>query len=127
MSSEKGKKSGLHASSKVAEIQLQDLAGAWEFVTGDIVYPLLLNHKGNGTYEWKDGQFETTNISNGVWSGIWHQLENDREGGFELHLADDVQTAQGEWWYTRIEKDHDPLEPGGTFSLRRLTKPKSSQ
>jgi hypothetical protein len=27
--------------------------------------------------------------------------------------------AQGEWWYTRIGKDHDPLQPGGTIRMAR--------
>ena len=127
MSSENGKEIELQPISRFSQVHVQDLAGAWEFVAGDIVYALFLNHKGNGTYEWKDGQFETTGFADGIWSGTWQQLENDREGGFELHLAEDVQTAQGEWWYTRIGKEHDPLEPGGTFTLRRSIKPTNPQ
>ena len=117
----------LHKAINLSNVQIHDLAGVWEYVEGDMAYSLHLNHKGNGTYEWKNGRFETTNFSNGIWKGSWHQQENDREGGFELRLSGDVQTAQGKWWYTRIGNDYKPLEPGGTFILRRLAKPASAQ
>ncbi|MDX1412136.1 MAG: hypothetical protein R3351_08255, partial [Nitrospirales bacterium] len=83
-------------------------------------YPLTLDQQGKGTYEWQEGRFETTSLSNGIWKGTWHQEGNDREGGFELQLHPDLQSATGNWWYTRIGKDQDPLEPGGSFSLRRV-------
>lgn len=102
------------------QIRITDLVGAWEYQDGNAVYPLTFDEKGNGAYEWKHGRFVTTSLKNGVWKGSWHQRDNDREGGFEMRLARDLQTADGHWWYTRIGEDHDPLEPGGTFTLRRL-------
>ena len=102
-------------------LTVKDLAGIWEYEEASTVYPLTLDQEGKGTYEWKDGRFFTTSFSKGVWKGTWHQGENDREGGFELRLQPDLQTAIGEWWYTRIEEDRSPLQPGGNFSLRRLS------
>ena len=104
----------------LSEITIQELAGEWKYEEGHVVYPLTLDGEGKGTYEWKEGRFETTSLSNGVWQGTWHQEGNDREGGFELQLHPDLQSASGSWWYTRIGTDQDPLEPGGSFSLRRV-------
>jgi len=105
--------------SRISTITLADLAGNWEYQEGTVVYALPLNHQGDGTYEWKKGRFHTTSFLNGVWKGTWAQEENDREGGFELHLSDDIKSAKGRWWYTRIGKDHKPLDPGGFFTVRR--------
>ena len=104
---------------KMSDVTLQELAGSWEYVDGNVNYPLILDQEGKGTYEWKKGRFETTSVSNGLWKGTWHQVENDREGGFELQIDPDRQGARGSWWYTRIGNDDDPLEPGGEFSLQR--------
>jgi hypothetical protein len=104
----------------LAKVKIQDLTGEWKYEEGRVIYPLTLDEEGRGTYKWKEGRFETTNLSNGVWKGTWHQEGNDREGGFELQLHPDLQSATGSWWYTRIETDQDPLEPGGSFSLRRV-------
>jgi len=105
--------------SRISAITRADLAGIWEYQEGTIIYALPLDEHGDGTYEWKNGQFHTTSLSDGVWKGTWTQEENDREGGFELHLSDDIQSAKGRWWYTRIGKDHEPLDPGGSFTVRR--------
>ena len=104
----------------LAKVKIQDLAGEWKYEEGNVLYPLTLDEEGRGTYEWKEGRFETTSLSNGVWKGTWHQEGNDREGGFELQLHPDLQSASGSWWYTRIGTDQDPLEPGGNFMLRRV-------
>lgn len=103
----------------LSEVKIQDLAGEWKYEEGKIIYPLSLDQEGKGTYEWEGGRFETTSLSNGIWEGTWHQEGNDREGGFELQLQPDLQSAVGTWWYTRIGTDRDPLEPGGSFRLRR--------
>ena len=104
----------------LSEVTIQELAGGWEYEEGSVNYQLTLDQEGKGTYQWKEGRFETRSLSNGIWKGTWHQLENDREGEFELQLHPDLQSASGSWWYTRIGTDQDPLEPGGSFSLRRV-------
>lgn len=104
----------------LANVEIGDLAGVWEYQEGSVTYRLKLDRHGNGTYEWKRGRFQTTSLDNGTWKGTWHQQENDREGGFEIQLSQDRQTAAGLWWYTRIEEDQNPLNPGGSFKLRRL-------
>ena len=101
-------------------IQVKDLAGQWQYEEASAVYPLVFDQEGKGTYEWKKGRFMTTSLSQGVWKGTWSQEENDREGGFELRLQPDLQSARGQWWYTRIGEDRTPLQPGGTFMLRRV-------
>ena len=103
----------------LSEVKIHDLAGGWKYEEGKILYPLTLDREGRGTYEWQEGQFETTSLLNGVWKGRWHQEGNDREGEFELQLHPDLQSATGTWWYTRIGGDQEPLEPGGNFTLRR--------
>ena len=107
----------------LSEVQLKDLAGGWEYEEGSVIYPLNLDKKGNGTYQWKNGRFETKSLTNGIWKGTWYQEENDREGKFELQLQPDLQSAAGRWWYTRIGEDHAPLEPGGNFRVRRSAPP----
>ena len=79
-----------------------------------------LDQLGNGTYDWQDGYFETHSLSQGLWKGSWRQMGNDREGEFEAILSESGDSAQGRWWYTRIEMDHQPLQPGGHFVLTRL-------
>ena len=99
---------------------VEDLSGSWEYVDSNGTFTLTLNKRGKGTYEWKNGRIETEELTNGVWTGKWYQTENDREGGFRLRLSPGSPLADGVWWYTRIGKDHAPLEPGGTFALRRI-------
>lgn len=98
---------------------ITDLAGLWEYADKTGSYPITLNAEGKGTYEWKEGRFETISLQEGLWTGTWVQKENDREGGFELTFPENTATAEGEWWHTRIGKDHDPLEPGGHFTITR--------
>lgn len=105
----------------LSHVRLHDLAGVWEYKENNAVYPLTFDQKGNGTYEWKNGRFITTSLEHGLWKGTWHQQENDREGGFEIHLDQDLRSATGRWWYTRIERDSDPLDPGGTFTLNKVS------
>lgn len=99
--------------------RLPSVSGMWEYREGEVVYDLLLDGQGNGTYDWQQGQFETAVLTQGQWKGTWIQVGNDREGGFEAWLAEDGLSARGRWWYTRIGSDADPLEPGGEFTLER--------
>lgn len=96
-----------------------DLSGVWEYQEANLIYTLMLDAAGNGTYDWQDGEFETTSVSPKKWVGIWRQPGNDREGEFEARLSPDLESATGRWWYTRIEEDHKPAQPGGTFSLMK--------
>lgn len=101
--------------------QLQDLAGIWEYADETGSNTITLNEEGKGHYEWEGGWFETHELKDGVWKGIWLQAGNDREGGFELKWLDDSPVARGRWWYTRIGQDQSPLEPGGTFTMQRIS------
>ena len=96
------------------------LAGEWEYEDGAVV-TLTLDEQGNGTYPWKEGRFETTALSDHTWHGMWHQKENDREGGFAVKFSPDFSDGEGRWWYTRIGEDHSPTQEGGTFHLSRKT------
>ena len=98
---------------------IHELAGVWEYEDQTGTYSITLNEEGKGPYDWKGGWFETHELKEGVWKGMWFQAGNDREGGFELKWSDDSPVAQGRWWYTRIGQDHNPLEPGGTFTMQR--------
>ena len=100
--------------------RVEDLAGPWDYKDAAAGQGTInLNAMGKGTYDWEEGRFETLSLNEGHWTGIWVQEGNDREGGFKLTFSDDSPVAQGEWWYTRIGKDHDPLQPGGTFRMAR--------
>lgn len=99
--------------------RIEDLAGPWEYKDDAGQGTINLNALGKGTYDWKEGRFETLSLNDGRWSGIWIQEENDREGGFKLRFSNDSPVAQGEWWYTRIGKNHNPRQPGGTFRMAR--------
>ena len=99
---------------------VKELAGVWEYVDSNGSFPLKLDDQGRGAYDWKQGHFETLEFKDGVWKGRWYQVENDREGKFQLTFSDDAPVARGEWWYTRIGSDTNPLEPGGQFTLRAL-------
>lgn len=100
---------------------LQELAGIWEYADETGSNTITLNEEGKGHYEWEGGWFETHELKDGVWRGIWLQIGNDREGGFELKWVDHSPVARGNWWYTRIGEDHDPLDPGGTFTMQRIS------
>jgi hypothetical protein len=100
---------------------LQDLAGVWEYEDKSGSYTVVLDQEGNGTYEWENGWLETHELNEGVWTGKWFQTGNDREGGFELQWSDNAAMAKGRWWYTRIGQDQNPLEPGGTFTMKRIS------
>ncbi|MCS6897289.1 MAG: hypothetical protein NZM29_04890 [Nitrospira sp.] len=96
------------------------LAGEWEYEDGAVVM-LRLDERGNGTYPYQDGRFETLRLDGHVWIGKWYQKENDREGGFKVVLSDDYTEGDGTWWYNRIEKDFAPKQKGGTFHLSKRT------
>ncbi len=101
------------------------LAGEWEYEDGAAMV-LRLDQRGNGTYPYMEGRFETTRLQHHTWMGKWYQQENDREGGFVVKLTGDYTEGEGSWWYVRIGTDHAPSEKGGTFRLSRkatLTKP----
>ncbi|MGD9850970.1 MAG: hypothetical protein AB7T38_06870 [Nitrospirales bacterium] len=112
--------SSTSGSAIMAPKTIEELAGLWEYVDSNGSFPLKLDDQGRGAYDWKQGYFETLELKDGVWKGKWYQAENDREGKFELTFSADSPMAQGEWWYTRIGSDANPLEPGGRFSLKAL-------
>jgi len=94
------------------------LAGEWDYEE-DAVVTLTLDEEGNGSYPWKGGRFETHSLSDHTWQGRWIQMENDREGGFIVHLSPDFSNGEGRWWYTRIENNLAPTQKGGTFHLTK--------
>lgn len=94
------------------------LAGEWEYEDGGVVV-VRLDEQGNGTYEFKDGRFETTQFAGQVWEGKWYQRENDRDGGFLVNLSDDYSEGEGTWWYDRIGTNTTPSEKGGHFHLSK--------
>ncbi len=98
---------------------ITDLAGLWEYGDNTGSYAITLDVEGKGPYEWEAGRFETHSLKNRTWTGVWIQEGNDREGGFELMFSENADMAEGEWWYTRIGKDQDPLQPGGRFTMTR--------
>lgn len=104
-----------------------DLSGEWEIleVEDDKRYKATLDKAGNGPYTQHGGRFVTTNISDRLWQGTWHQPGNDREGGFEILLSEDGKEAKGVWWYTRVgtHKNIPPREHGGTYLWRRVSPP----
>lgn len=96
------------------------LAGTWEYEEGGLVVTLTLDEEGNGDYAYKGGRFETGALWDHTWTGRWAQLENDREGGFEVKLSPDYSEGDGRWWYTRIENDTTPSKSGGRFKVNRV-------
>jgi len=98
------------------------LSGLWEIQEEDKTYQATLDAQGNGTYTHEQGEFTTTGIDGRLWSGIWAQKGNNREGGFEVLLSEDFTSAEGVWWYTRVE-EHTNIPPrmhGGTYLFKRL-------
>jgi hypothetical protein len=100
-----------------------DLSGEWEIQEEDKSYKATLDKKGNGPYTWQGGHITTLEISDRKWHGTWQQSDNDREGGFELLLAEDGMEAKGVWWYTRVaERKNIPARQwGGSYLWRRLS------
>lgn len=94
------------------------LAGEWEYVDGAVVR-LTLDEQGDGSYEWKEGRFETQTLVDHTWHGMWFQKENDRDGGFTVEFSPDFSEGEGRWWYSRIGTDRAPTQKGGTFHLSR--------
>ena len=101
-------------------VEREKVAGTWNYHDGNIVYCLTLNEEGIGTYNWQEGRFVTTNITDNKWEGIWYQTKNDREGKFNLQLSADGNYAEGQWWYTRIGNNRAPTQEGDRFTLRRV-------
>jgi len=95
-------------------------AGLWIYEDNIVFGEAEFDENGNGSYPWKKGYFVTESWQGGVWTGTWVQPGNDREGRFELKLSEDLNSATGRWWYTRIGDDTSPDKPGGRFSLTRL-------
>ena len=96
------------------------LVGEWDYEDGGTVV-LRLDAQGNGTYEFKDGRFETRQFDGRNWGGKWYQRENDRDGGFLITLSPSHTEGEGTWWYDRIGTNMSPREKGGTFRLSRRT------
>jgi hypothetical protein len=99
-----------------------NLSGVWEVQEEDKSYHATLDVKGTGPYTHEQGMFTTTEIDGRLWSGTWTQQGNDREGGFEMLLSEDFMTAEGVWWYTRVE-EHKNIPPrlhGGTYLFTRI-------
>lgn len=96
------------------------LAGEWQYEDGAVVR-LRLDERGNGSYTWKDGRFETTRLGDHTWVGKWYQQENDREGGFVVKLSPDYSEGEGTWWYVRIGDNRAPAQKGGSFHLTKKT------
>ena len=108
---------------KTADEETVDFTGEWEIQEEDKAYQALLDAQGNGPYNHQNGRIQTEKVLNGLWSGSWHQKGNDREGGFEVMLSEDGNSAKGTWWYSRVgtQKNIPPREWGGTYHLRRLS------
>lgn len=104
---------------------IPDLSGEWEIleVEDDKRYKATLDKAGNGPYSQQGGRFTTTKYADRLWQGTWQQTGNDREGGFEVLLAEDGTQAKGRWWYSRVgsQKNIPPREHGGTYQWKRLT------
>ncbi|MGH7166117.1 MAG: nuclear transport factor 2 family protein, partial [Nitrospiraceae bacterium] len=99
-----------------------DLSGTWEIQEEDKSYVATLERSGNGTYSWQGGKITTTEFSDRLWQGTWHQPGNDREGGFEILLSEDRTGAEGVWWYTRVgdRKNIPARQWGGKYVWKRL-------
>ncbi|MDT7041440.1 nuclear transport factor 2 family protein [Candidatus Nitronereus thalassa] len=98
------------------------LAGIWEIQEEDKTYQATLDEQGNGPYTHEQGTFTTTELDGRLWSGTWAQKGNDREGEFEVLLSEDFMTAEGVWWYTRVEehKNIPPRMHGGSYLFTRI-------
>jgi len=101
------------------------LAGHWEYGDGMFIVPFELDEQGNGPYDWYEGRFHTTEFTGRMWRGTWHQQANDRDGGFEVQLSEDLSEGDGYWWYIRIGTTTNPKKPGAKFHVTRLSSPPS--
>ncbi len=104
------------------EPKQRTLRGIWQIQEEDKTYQATLDAQGNGTYTHEQGEFTTTGLDGRLWSGTWAQKGNNREGGFEVLLSEDFTSAEGVWWYTRVE-EHTNIPPrmhGGTYLFKRL-------
>jgi len=97
------------------------LEGHWEYGDGMFIVPFELDEQGNGPYAWYEGRFHTTEFTGRMWKGTWHQRANDRDGGFEVQLSEDLSKGDGYWWYTRIGTTLNPKKPGAKFHVTRLS------
>lgn len=97
------------------------LAGEWDYIEDGGAVVLRLDARGNGSYDFKDGRFETRQFDGYRWVGKWYQKENDRDGGFLVNLSADFTEGDGTWWYDRIGANISPSEKGGIFRLSRKT------
>jgi SnoaL-like domain len=98
------------------------LAGVWKIQEEDKTYQATLDEHGNGSYTHEQGTFTTTELDGRLWSGTWAQKGNNREGEFEVLLSEDFMTAEGVWWYTRVE-EHNNIPPrmhGGSYLFSRI-------
>ncbi len=104
------------------ETRFPDLSGTWEIQEEDNTYHATLDARGNGPYTHEGGTFTTTKLDGRLWTGTWKQTGNDHEGAFEVLLSEDLLTAKGTWWYTRVG-DYPPIPPrlyGGSYFFRKL-------
>ncbi len=104
------------------ETDSPDLSGRWEIREEERTYIATLDAHGNGPYTHQGGSFTTTEVKGRLWSGIWAQTGNDREGEFEVRLSEDGLTAEGTWWYTRVGfyANIPPRFRGGSYVFKRL-------
>ena len=93
-----------------------DLTGEWEIPEEDKAYQAMLDAMGNGSYSWQEGRIQTEKVADRLWSGIWHQKGNDREGAFEVFLSEDEKTADGVWWSSEERLNRIP------YFLRAMVK-----
>lgn len=106
------------------------LSGEWDIteVEDNKRYRATLDEQGNGSYTWQGGQITTTRYEDRRWQGMWKQPGNDREGEFEVVLAEDGREAKGIWWYTRVgtRANIPPRQHGGTYVwIRAVASPVS--
>lgn len=116
------------ADTQLLKPQPIDLSGEWEIQEEDKSYRALLDAQGNGTYNWQGGKITTIRVADRLWEGTWSQTGNDREGGFEVLLAEDFSKAEGVWWYTRVGKNENipPRITGGSYVFIRMPPTPSS-
>ncbi len=115
-------KGSTQTSKKNRPIEKFDLSSRWEFQEEERNYTATFGKNGNGSYTWQNGKMVTKEFKDRIWSGTWHQTGNDREGGFEVLVSEDVNQAEGVWWYTRVgeQKNIPPKEWGGSYIWVRL-------
>ncbi len=95
------------------------LGGEWEYVDGAVVR-LTLDEQGNGSYEWKDGRFETQTLIGHTCHGMWFQKENDRDGGFTVEFSPDFSEGRDASGTAASEPTMLPRKRAERFiSLRR--------